>query len=91
MKFHLKKWPERSFNSSNEHPFFNNSCQYRRDITSYILTLGEALVRSGHKVWVASSGGDCVPRLEAAGIRMSQINIRTKSEAHPKIMVKFAR
>ena len=54
-------------------------------ITSYILTLGEALVKSGHKVWVASSGGDCVPRMEAAGIRHVKVNIRTKSEVHPKL------
>ena len=54
-------------------------------ITSYILTLGEASVKSGHKVWVVSSGGDCVPRLEAAGIKHVQVNIRTKSEVHPKL------
>jgi len=58
-------------------------------ITSYILTLGEALVKSGHKVWVASSGGNCVPRLEAAGIRHVLINIRTKSEVHPKVLLSF--
>ena len=54
-------------------------------ITSYILTLGEALVKSGHKVWVASSGGDCLSRLEAAGMRHVKINVRTKSEVHPKL------
>jgi glycosyltransferase involved in cell wall biosynthesis len=54
-------------------------------ITSYILTLGEVLAKSGHKVIVASSGGDCVPRMEAAGIRHVKINIRTKSEVHPKL------
>ena len=58
-------------------------------ITSYILTLGEALVKSGHKVWVASSGGDCVPRLEEAGMRHVKINIRTKSEIHPKLWLSF--
>ena len=58
-------------------------------ITSYILTLGEALVKSGHKVLVASSGGDCVPRLEAVGIRHIQVNIRTKSEVHPKLFLRL--
>ncbi len=58
-------------------------------ITSYVLTLGEALIRSGHKVWVASSGGDCVPRLEAAGIRHVTVNIRTKSEASPKLWFSY--
>jgi len=56
-------------------------------ITSYILTLGEALVKSGNKVWVASSGGDCVPRFEAVGIKHLKLNIRTKSEAHPKLLL----
>lgn len=54
-------------------------------ITSYILTLGKALVKSGHKVMVASSGGDCVPRMETLGMRHIKINIRTKSELHPKL------
>lgn len=54
-------------------------------ITSYVLTLGEGLVKSGHKVWVASSGGDCVPRVEELGMRHVTLNIRTKSEAHPKV------
>jgi len=58
-------------------------------ITSYILTLGEALVKSGHQVWVASSGGNCVSRLESAGIRHVPINIRTKSEVHPKVVLSF--
>src|ERR1700685_1165896 len=58
-------------------------------ITSYILTLGEALVKSGHKVLVASSGGDCEPRLEAVGIRHIKVNIRTKSEVHPKLWLAF--
>jgi len=56
-------------------------------ITSYILTLGEALIKSGHKVWVVSSGGDCVPRIEAAGMRHVTLNIRTKSEVHPKLLL----
>jgi glycosyltransferase involved in cell wall biosynthesis len=58
-------------------------------ITSYILTLGEALVKSGHKVWLASSGGQDVVRLEAVGMRHVQINIRTKSEVHPKLWLSF--
>jgi len=56
-------------------------------ITSYILTLGEALNKSGHKVWVASSGGDCEDRFKAVGIKHIKINIRTKSELHPKVLL----
>ena len=55
-------------------------------ITSYILTLGEALVKAGHQVWVVSSGGDGESRLTDAGIRLVTMNIRTKSEAHPKLL-----
>jgi glycosyltransferase involved in cell wall biosynthesis len=58
-------------------------------ITSYILTLGQALVKSGHQVWVASSGGKDVALLEAAGMRHVQINIRTKSEVSPKLWSSF--
>ncbi len=60
-------------------------------ITSYLLTLGQGLVKQGHKVLVASSGGNCVPRLEEAGIRHVRINIRTKSEAHPKLLLACVR
>jgi glycosyltransferase involved in cell wall biosynthesis len=54
-------------------------------ITSYLLTLGEALVKSGHKVFVMSSGGNCVAQMEAVGIRHITKDIRTKSELHPKL------
>jgi len=59
-------------------------------ITSYLLTLGETLVKSGHKVLVVSSGGDCVPRLEAVGIRHIQVDLRTKSEIHPKLFLSLS-
>ena len=58
-------------------------------ITSYILTLGDALVKSGHQVIVVSSGGDCESRLQAMGIRHLNLNIRTKSELHPKLWSAF--
>ncbi len=58
-------------------------------ITSYLLTLGEGLVRSGHKVWVASSGGDSESLIEAAGMRNVKVNIRTKSEINPKLVLSF--
>ena len=58
-------------------------------ITSYLLTLGEALVKSGHNVWVASSGGDSLPHFEKAGIKSVNLDIRTKSEIHPKLWLNF--
>jgi glycosyltransferase involved in cell wall biosynthesis len=56
-------------------------------ITSYLLTLGQGLVKGGHKVLVASSEGNCVPDFKAAGIRFVKTNIRTKSEVHPKLLL----
>jgi glycosyltransferase involved in cell wall biosynthesis len=58
-------------------------------ITSYIMTLGEGLVKSGHKVWVVSSGGDCVEQLEESGMRHVKMDIRTKSEIHPKLWLRL--
>jgi len=60
-------------------------------ITSYILTLGDALTKSGHKVWVVSSGGNCVERMEALGIKHVKLDIRTKSELHPKLWLNFGK
>jgi len=58
-------------------------------ITSYVMTLGSGLARDGHKVWVASAGGNCVNSLEKEGVRHVAINIRTKSEIHPKVWLNF--
>ena len=58
-------------------------------ITSYVLTLSGSLVRSGHEVWVASSGGNAVSSLESAGAKHITINIRTKSEASYKLWLSF--
>ena len=54
-------------------------------ITSYVLSLSDALVRQGHQVIVVSSGGNAVDRLEAACIKHIRLNIKVKSELHPKV------
>ncbi len=54
-------------------------------ITSYVTTLSEGLRRAGHRVIVVSAGGDAVGVLEKAGVRHVRVDIRVKSEAHPKI------
>jgi len=54
-------------------------------ITSYLFVLAKELVRLGHRVFVISSGGDCVEQFTSIGIACRQLNIRTKSEASWKI------
>lgn len=49
-------------------------------ITSYLLSLGSALVRRGHTVYVASSAGDALTRFTANGIIFIPVPIQTKSE-----------
>lgn len=66
-------------------------------IASYCLTQVRALRgrpasqgqvgAGGHKIIVASSGGDCVGLLEKEGARHIRIDINTKSELSPKIIV----
>ncbi len=54
-------------------------------ITSYILTLGKALSKNGHRSVVLSSGGSQVDELTFAGIPCLIYPIRTKSILHPKL------
>jgi glycosyltransferase involved in cell wall biosynthesis len=49
-------------------------------ITSYTLSLARGLKNKGHKVYVASSGGDSLTRFTEQGIVYIPIPIRTKSE-----------
>ncbi len=52
-------------------------------ITSYVLTLTRAFVRDGHRVIVASAGGDMVADLQSAGARHVRFPFQVKSEIHP--------
>ncbi len=54
-------------------------------ITSYLFTLSKVLVRKGHGVFIATSGGALVDNFEKNGVRHLQINIRTKSELDPRL------
>lgn len=58
-------------------------------ITTYVRTLGESLLRSGHQVWIVSSGGDSLSLLEPVGVRHVELNLRTKSAIHPKLIFCF--
>ena len=54
-------------------------------ITSYLLTLTKGLTAKGHQVVVASSGGNMLKEFERAGARHLMVDVRTKSEIHPKL------
>jgi len=49
-------------------------------ITSYLLTLAQGFSARGHKVYVASSGGDSLIRFSEQGVIHLPIPIKTKSE-----------
>lgn len=51
-------------------------------IASYIFTLAKNLKNKGHNVFVASSGGELLPKFAREGIAHIQIPIKTKSEAN---------
>ena len=54
-------------------------------IARYILTLTKGLVNCGHRVYVATSGGEWVDELMAGGASHQTFSIRTKSELDPRI------
>ena len=54
-------------------------------ITSYLSTISKGLIRRGHEVWIASSGGQLVADFEQIGVKHVLINIKTKSELNLKI------
>lgn len=55
-------------------------------IASYILNLSKGLNGSGNNVYVASSGGDSLGKLEGLHIPHFTIPIRTKCEVSPKVL-----
>ncbi|MBI4309297.1 MAG: glycosyltransferase family 4 protein [Candidatus Omnitrophica bacterium] len=54
-------------------------------ISTYLLNLSRGLARKGHQVWVACGDGNCVELLKRNGVHHVRMDIRVKSEAHPKI------
>lgn len=52
----------------------------------YVVTLATALKRLKNSVFVASSGGDLIKRLNKKGIPHMRLNIDTKSELSPKLL-----
>lgn len=58
-------------------------------VSRYVLNLAKGLVKQGHKVWVASSGGEWASKLEAENIKHLSIPIKTKSIFSIKIFTSF--
>lgn len=54
-------------------------------ITSYLSTLAKGLMKYGHNVHIASSGGNKESALTQMGVKCLTLNIRTKSELSPKV------
>src|SRR3989338_2341303 len=54
-------------------------------ITIYVLPLAKGLIRQGHSVHVVSSGGNAEGDFKSSGVKLLILNIRTKSELHPKL------
>lgn len=53
----------------------------------YVLSLARGLTQRGHKVFVVSCAGDLVAPLESFGIRHFRVDIKTKSEVSPKVIL----
>jgi glycosyltransferase involved in cell wall biosynthesis len=60
-------------------------------IASYTVSLAKALKARGHKVKIASSGGDFLGALQDATVEHIMINIHTKSELSPRLIFSFNR
>jgi glycosyltransferase involved in cell wall biosynthesis len=54
-------------------------------ITTYLFTLSKGFVHRGHRVTMATSGGNMEDAFSAIGAKCLTLNIRTKSELDPRI------
>ena len=59
-------------------------------ITSYLLSLSKGLKNAGHRVYLASSGGNCVTKFTEQGIIFIPIPVRTKAEFNPFALIPSA-
>ncbi|MDD5045003.1 MAG: glycosyltransferase family 4 protein [Candidatus Omnitrophica bacterium] len=60
-------------------------------ITSYLLTLSAGLEKRGHRVFIASSGGDRENDFLGQGAVLLKVPLRTKSEASPGVIFSLFR
>jgi len=55
-------------------------------ISSYCLTLATGMKKRGHNIYIASSGGELLPRFRGEGIIYLPIPVKTKSEISYKVL-----
>lgn len=60
-------------------------------ISSYLMTLSAGLVKRGHTVYLASSGGSLLPRFIGQGVDCLDIPLKTKNEFSPRVAVSAVR
>ncbi len=53
----------------------------------YVLLQAKGLLQKGHRVFVASSGGDLVSQLESLGAEHLRVDIKTKAAIGPKVIL----
>jgi glycosyltransferase involved in cell wall biosynthesis len=56
-------------------------------ITSYVFNLAKGMKERGHNIYIASSGGELLPKFKQEGIIFVPLPIKTKSELSPKILI----
>ncbi len=60
-------------------------------ISSYVVSLAKGLRQRGHHIFVASSGGILEGCLSSAGVEVINLDLDTKSEISPKILLAVSR
>lgn len=60
-------------------------------VTSYILTLAAGMKKRGHKVYLASGGGELLSRFCQEGIIHKQVPLATKQEVSPAVLISAIR
>ncbi|MBN3039332.1 MAG: glycosyltransferase family 4 protein [Candidatus Omnitrophica bacterium] len=60
-------------------------------IGMYVLLLAKGLANKGHRVLVASSGGELADSLASCSVEHVKINVKTKSEVNPKLLAVLSR
>ena len=58
-------------------------------VSVYTLNLAEGLKNKGIEVFVGSSGGELVGKIQKLGIKHIKFNMKTKFEFHPKLIFTF--
>lgn len=58
-------------------------------VTSYLFSLSSGMKKRGHNVYVASFGGDSLPKFTKEEVVHLPLPLNTKSEISPKVLISF--